>query len=39
MFGRFPKRNIYLDRESTEDEIDYIDETTNTPSYEKPYLL
>ena len=26
-FGRFPKRNIYLGRESTEEEIDYIDET------------
>ena len=25
-FGRFPKRNVYLKRESTEDEIDYIDE-------------
>ena len=31
MFGRFPKRNIFLKRESTEDEIDYIDETTNVP--------
>ena len=27
-FGRFPKRNIILDRESTEEEIDYIDEHT-----------
>ena len=27
-FGRFPKRNIYLNRESTEEEIDYIDEST-----------
>jgi uncharacterized protein (DUF924 family) len=26
-FDRFPKRNIYLDRESTEEEIDYMDET------------
>ena len=25
-FGRFPKRNISLERESTEEEIDYIDE-------------
>lgn len=25
-FGRFPKRNIYLGRESTEEEIDYMDE-------------
>ena len=25
-FGRFPKRNINLERESTEEEIDYIDE-------------
>ena len=27
-FGRFPKRNINLERESTEEEIDYIDEHT-----------
>ena len=27
-FGRFPKRNLILERESTEDEIDYIDEYT-----------
>ncbi len=30
-FGRFPKRNIYLNRESTEEEIDYIDEN---PEYD-----
>lgn len=27
-FGRFPKRNYILGRESTEEEIDYIDENT-----------
>ena len=27
-FGRFPKRNAILGRQSTEDEIDYIDENT-----------
>ena len=27
-FGRFPKRNMYLLRDSTEEEIDYIDENT-----------
>ena len=27
-FGRFPKRNLLLGRESTEDEVDYIDENT-----------
>ena len=27
-FGRFPKRNMYLERDSTEEEIDYIDEHT-----------
>lgn len=30
-FNRFPKRNIYLNRESTEEEIDYIDETSDLP--------
>jgi len=27
-FGRFPKRNLILGRESTEEEVDYIDENT-----------
>ena len=30
-FGRFPKRNIIIGRESSEDEIDYIDENDKTP--------
>jgi len=29
IYGRFPIRNKYLNRENTEEEIDYIDETSN----------